>query len=41
MRFYHLQLDMRKYPSRWSGAPKEQIIKSKENRLQTNAKLNV
>lgn len=37
----HFQLDMHEYPSHWSGAPKEQIIKDKENRLWANAKLNV
>lgn len=41
MMFYHLQRDMHEYSSCWSGAPKEQIIKNKENRLQANAKLNV
>lgn len=39
--FEHLQLDTHEYPSRWSGAPREQIIKNKENRLHANAKLNV
>lgn len=38
MMVYHLQLDMHECPSCWSGAPTEQIIKDKENRLEARAK---